>query len=77
MKKNYILAVKGDTNDETAFIEKHWSDIWGKMSGLHYSWFFTRALSAVIVPFVPASFIAHIQIAIARKPLSSERADTP
>ncbi|MFP6749266.1 MAG: class I SAM-dependent methyltransferase, partial [Alphaproteobacteria bacterium] len=36
--------------------------------GLHFDWFFTRALSAVLAPFVPGLLIAHMILAVARKP---------
>lgn len=36
--------------------------------GLHYEWFISRALSAVLAPFVPGVLIAHMILAVARKP---------
>jgi len=36
--------------------------------GLHFDWFVTRALSVAIAPFVPGRMIAHMILAIARKP---------
>ncbi len=36
--------------------------------GLPYTWYFTRALSAVLAPFIPAGLIAHMLLGIARKP---------
>ncbi len=36
--------------------------------GLNYDWFISRALSAVIAPFVPGVLIAHMILAVARKP---------
>lgn len=36
--------------------------------GLPYVWLFTRVLSAVIAPLVPAKFVAHMVLAVARKP---------
>ena len=36
--------------------------------GFSYDWLITRALSAVISPFVPGSWIGHMQIGVARKP---------
>jgi SAM-dependent methyltransferase len=36
--------------------------------GLHYDWFISRALSAVLAPFVPGVLIAHMILAVARKP---------
>jgi SAM-dependent methyltransferase len=37
--------------------------------GLPYEWFISRALSAVIAPFVPGVLIAHMILAVARKPI--------
>ena len=37
--------------------------------GLNYKWFFSRALSAAVAPFIPSGLIAHMLIAVARKPL--------
>lgn len=39
------------------------------MLGLPYDWFITRALSAVIAPFILGSVIAHMILAVARKPV--------
>ena len=36
--------------------------------GMSYDWFITRALSAVIAPFIPGVVIAHMILAVARKP---------
>lgn len=36
--------------------------------GLPYEWFFTRGLSAVLAPFIPGPMIAHMVLAIAKKP---------
>lgn len=36
--------------------------------GLHYDWFVSRALSAALAPFIPGNLIAHMILAIARKP---------
>ncbi len=36
--------------------------------GLPYEWFISRALAAVIAPFVPGVVIAHMILAVARKP---------
>jgi SAM-dependent methyltransferase len=38
--------------------------------GLPHQWLLTRALSAVLAPFVPAGLIAHMALGIARKPLA-------
>jgi 2-polyprenyl-3-methyl-5-hydroxy-6-metoxy-1,4-benzoquinol methylase len=38
--------------------------------GFPYDWLLTKGLSAVIAPFVPGSFIAHMVLAVARKPES-------
>ncbi len=35
---------------------------------LPYEWFITKALSVVLTPFIPSSFIAHMLITVARKP---------
>ena len=42
--------------------------------GLDYRWFVTRGLSVVLQPFVPGVLIAHMLMAVARKP---ERLDVP
>lgn len=34
---------------------------------LPYEWFITKALSVLLIPFIPSSFIAHMQLAVARK----------
>jgi SAM-dependent methyltransferase len=36
--------------------------------GMPYQWFATRALSAAIAPFVPSGLVAHMLLAVARKP---------
>lgn len=36
--------------------------------GLPYEWFFTRGLSAVLAPFIPGPMIAHMVLAVAKKP---------
>ena len=36
--------------------------------GLPYEWFISRALAAVIAPFVPGVVIAHMILAVAQKP---------
>ena len=36
--------------------------------GLHYEWFLTKGLSAALAPLIPGSFIAHMVLAVARKP---------
>jgi ubiquinone/menaquinone biosynthesis C-methylase UbiE len=36
--------------------------------GLPYDWLLTKGLSAIIAPLVPGSFIAHMVLAVARKP---------
>lgn len=36
--------------------------------GLDYRWFISRALSALLAPFIPAPVIGHMNIAVARKP---------
>lgn len=36
--------------------------------GMPYDWLLTKALSAVIAPLIPGSFIAHMVLAVARKP---------
>jgi len=36
--------------------------------GLPYDWFATKALSALLTPFIPGNMIAHMVLAIARKP---------
>ena len=36
--------------------------------GLPYDWLLTKGLSAVIAPLLPGSFIAHMVLAVARKP---------
>ena len=36
--------------------------------GLPYEWLFTKGLSTVLAPFIPASFAAHMVLAVARKP---------
>lgn len=38
--------------------------------GLPYGWFITKALSALIAPFVPGSWISHMVLVVARKPTS-------
>lgn len=38
--------------------------------GLPYEWLLTKGLSAAIAPFIPGSFIAHMVLAVARKPES-------
>lgn len=38
--------------------------------GLPYEWFFTKGLSAVLAPFIPGLFVAHMVLAVARKPES-------
>lgn len=38
--------------------------------GFPYDWLLTKGLSAVIAPFVPGSFIAHMVLAVAHKPES-------
>lgn len=46
----------------------------GVLRGLHhefrlpYGWFLTKGLSAVLAPLVPGSFLAHMVLAVARKP---------
>lgn len=48
----------------------------GVLRGLHhefgmpYEWFLTKGLSAVLAPFVPGSFAAHMVLAVAQKPLT-------
>lgn len=37
--------------------------------GLPYGWLFTKGLSAVLAPLIPGSFIAHMVLAVARKPI--------
>ena len=34
---------------------------------LPYEWFITKALSVLLIPFIPNSFIAHMQLAVAKK----------
>ena len=36
--------------------------------GLHYDWFVSKALSALLAPIIPGSMIAHMVLGIARKP---------
>ncbi len=36
--------------------------------GLDYRWFLTMGRSVALQPFVPAGFLAHMPIAVARKP---------
>jgi SAM-dependent methyltransferase len=36
--------------------------------GLPYEWFFTRALSVLLTPFLPGVLIAHMYMAVAHKP---------
>ncbi|MEE9209269.1 MAG: hypothetical protein V3U23_02360, partial [Kiloniellales bacterium] len=36
--------------------------------GLDYRWFLTKGLSVVLQPFVPGPLIAHMLLAVARKP---------
>ena len=36
--------------------------------GLSYEWAATKALSVLLQPFVPAGVIAHMVLAVARKP---------
>lgn len=36
--------------------------------GLPYHWFVTKAMSAALAPFIPGSCIAHMVLAVARKP---------
>lgn len=40
--------------------------------GLNHRWKVTRALSAAIAPFVPGGLIAHMLIAVARKPAAAD-----
>lgn len=37
--------------------------------GLPYHWFITKALSATIAPFIPGSWISHMVLVVARKPV--------
>ncbi len=37
--------------------------------GLHYDWILTKGLSVLMQPFIPGSFIAHMLLAVARKPV--------
>ncbi|MBN2751169.1 MAG: methyltransferase domain-containing protein [Rhodospirillaceae bacterium] len=39
--------------------------------GLPYSWLLTRGLAAVLAPFIPGTCIAHMVLAIARKPVTT------
>lgn len=41
--------------------------------GLPYGWLLTRGLSVVLAPIVPGSFIAHMVLAVARKPAATPR----
>ena len=36
--------------------------------GMPYTWFASRALSATLAPFVPSGLVAHMLLAVARKP---------
>ena len=36
--------------------------------GLPYDWFFTRALSVLLTPFIPSIIVAHMHIAVSHKP---------
>ena len=36
--------------------------------GLPYEWFFTKVLSVALAPLIPGPFIAHMVLAVARKP---------
>lgn len=38
--------------------------------GLPYEWILTKGLSAALAPMIPGSFIAHMVLAVARKPAS-------
>lgn len=38
--------------------------------GLPYDWLLTKGLSVLLAPLIPSSFIAHMVLAVARKPLS-------
>ncbi len=41
--------------------------------GLPYDWFISRALAAVLAPFVPGVLIAHMILAVAKKPTGKPR----
>ena len=36
--------------------------------GMPYQWFLSRAVSAALAPFVPSGLVAHMLLAVARKP---------
>jgi SAM-dependent methyltransferase len=36
---------------------------------LPYEWLFTRGLSAVLAPFIPSAWVAHMLMGVARKPI--------
>lgn len=64
------LAIGGFEVLETRPIHKRQ----GVLRGLHhefglpYEWIFTKGLSAALAPLIPGSFVAHMVLAVARKP---------
>jgi len=41
--------------------------------GLPYQWLFSRVLSAALAVILPSGYFAHMQVAVARKPLETEQ----
>ena len=68
------LAIGGFEVIETRPIHKRQ----GVLRGLHhefglpYEWFLTKALSVLLASLIPASFVAHMVLAVARKPMEGE-----